>query len=258
MKQGIIIVNHGTMDSEVRSRTLDDFAYSISDRIPEADVVCVYTNGEVRKGLRETSDEKPQNLKAAILSMKKRGVSSLVIISTDIHDGDDYRKLKEETVGLAALFSDVSISVPLLYADKDFEVTARAMHGAFSELVGDDVLILITTGHKTDGAEELRSFETSLKKHINNGYVATLHGEKKLYKVIKELKQSGFEEGRVVFVPLEFMAGEGIENEVSQEYTDLVQKLTDEGYKVESIFKGLAEYDEFQRLYMRHFYDSMR
>ena len=166
--------------------------------------------------------------------------------------------IEVETAGLAALFKDVYISAPLLYSEGDGELTARAMHGAFSDLVGDDILILIASGHKTDGAEEIAGFEQALQKHIKNSYVATLHGERRLYKVIRDMKQNGIEAGRVVFVPMEFMAGEKVENEVSQEYTDLVQRLIDEGYTVETVFRGLAEYDEFQRIYMKHLYDSMR
>ena len=40
--------------------------------------------------------------------------------------------------------------------------------------------------------------------------------------------------------------------------TSLVLRLEEEGYTVDSIFKGLAEYDDFQRLYMRHLYDVLR
>ena len=258
MKQGIIVVSHGTLDMDVKTRTIDEFALSVGDRFEEAEVVHVYTDPEVRKKLREETGENTRNLKAAILNMKEKGVTSLAVISTDIHDGDEYRKLKEETAGLAALFKDVYISAPLLYSEGDGELTARAMHGAFSDLVGDDILILIASGHKTDGAEEIAGFEQALQKHIKNSYVATLHGERRLYKVIRDMKQNGIEAGRVVFVPMEFMAGEKVENEVSQEYTDLVQRLIDEGYTVEAVFRGLAEYDEFQRIYMKHLYDSMR
>ncbi len=258
MKQGFLIVNHGTLDNEVKDKTIGEFALSVGDRFEDAVVSFAYTDQDVRRKLREETGEKVRNLKAEILNMKENGVTDLAIVSTDIHDGEHYRRLKEETVGLAALFKTVSISVPLIYTDKDFELVARAMHGAFSEQVGDDILILVTAGHKTDGAEELLGFEKSLKKHVKNGYVATLHGERRLYKVIKELKQSGIEAGRIILVPMEFMAGKSVENDVSQEYTCLVQRLKDEGYTVEEAFKGLAEYDEFQRIYLKHLYDSMR
>ena len=258
MKQGIIIVNQGTMNNEVHEKTIKDFALSISDRFEDALVEYVYTDQDIRRRLREETGEKFRNLKAAILNMKEQGASELAVVSTDIHDGDQYRKLKEETTGLAPLFKEVYISAPLIYSDKDYELVARATHGAFSELVQDDILVLVTIGHKTDGAEELAGFEESLKKHIKNGYVATLRGERRLYKVIKELKQAGIESGRVILVPMEFMAGEKVENEVSQEYTDLVQRLKDDGYTVEEAFRGLAEYDEFQRIYLKHLYDSMR
>ena len=258
MRQGFLIVNHGTLNNEIKDRTITEFALSVSDRFEDAIVTYAYTDQEVRQRLREQTGEKVRNLKAAILNMKEMGVTDLAIISTDIHDGTDYRRLKEETVGLAALFSNVSISAPLLYSEKDYELVARATHGAFSELLGDDVLILVTTGHKTDGAEELAGFEKSLKKYIDKGYVASLRGERRLYKVIKELKQNQIESGRVILVPMEFMAGKSVENDVSQEYTDLVQRLIDDGYTVEEAFRGLAEYDEYQRIYLKHLYDSMR
>ena len=43
MKQGIIVVNHGTVDQDVRTRSIDDFVLSIGDRLEEADIVAVYT-----------------------------------------------------------------------------------------------------------------------------------------------------------------------------------------------------------------------
>ncbi len=258
MKQGIIVVNKGTMDIEIRRRCIEDFMLSVGDRIPDADMVCVYTDDDIRKRLREETGEKYQNLKAAILSMKDRGVTDLTVVPTDIHDGPDFKKMKEEVTGLASLFKTVNVSKPLLYEETDFEITARAMHGAFKENVKDDILVLITAGHKVDAVEELKAFETHLAKYFNECYVATLYGEKKLYKVIKEINAKGSGPRRIVFVPMEFIAGETVENDVSQEYTSLVLRLEEEGYTVDSIFKGLAEYDDFQRLYMRHLYDVLR
>ena len=258
MKQGIIVVNHGTVDQDVRARSIDDFVLSIGDRLEEADIVSVYTDGDIRRRLRENVGEKVQNLKAAILSMKERGVTDLVVVSTNIHDCEEYKRLKDETVGLAGLFRTVGISQPLIYSETDMGVSARAVKSAFGEIVGEDILILVTTGDKADGEEELKVFEKSLQEHLTNSHVATLHGENKLYKVIKKLKTAGNESERVVLVPFEFIAGENVENEVSREYTVLAERLESEGYTVERLFKGLAEYDEFQRLYMRHLYDAAR
>ena len=232
MKQGIIVVNHGTVDQDVRARSIDDFVLSIGDRLEEADIVSVYTDGDIRRRLRENVGEKVQNLKAAILSMKERGVTDLVVVSTNVHDCEEYKRLKDETVGLAGLFRTVGISQPLIYSETDMGVSARAVKSAFGEIVGEDILILVTTGDKADGEEELKVFEKSLQEHLPNSHVATLHGENKLYRVIKKLKTAGNESERVVLVPFEFMAGENVENEVLIE--------------------------EFQRLYMRHLYDAAR
>lgn len=258
MKQGIIVVNKGTADYEVRNRTLDEFVLSIGDRLEDAEISLVFTDGDIRKNLRDIAGEKVQNLKAAILGMKERGITDLLVVSTDIHDGPEYKKLKEETVGLASLFRKVNISVPLLCLDSDYELTARAFLGAFKDIAKDSVLVVLAEGHKSDGLEELKAFQTALAKHFPASFVATLNGEKKPYKIIKELKTGIHEGKRIVLVPMEFIAGETVENAVSQEYTDFVLRLEGEGYEVEPVFKGLAEYADFQRLYLRHIYDAIR
>ena len=258
MKQGVIVVNHGTMNYDIRQKTIDEFILSIGDRIENADIVSVYTDGDVRRGLRESTGERVQNLKAAILAMKERGVNSLVVVSTDVHDGAAYRKLMDETVGLASQFQEVRISKPLIYSEEDYIVTARAVYGAYGDIVGDDILVLIAKGDKDYGSEELECFERELQQHIDHSYVASINGRRKLYRVIKDLSKLELQTKRLVLVPLEFMAGNGVENEVSQEYTVLADRLRSEGYEVSQQFRGIAEYDEFQRLYMRHLYDARR
>ena len=38
MKQGIIVVNHGTSDFEARHNTIEEFVLSIGDRFEDADI----------------------------------------------------------------------------------------------------------------------------------------------------------------------------------------------------------------------------
>ena len=269
MKQGIVVVSHGTADYEVRLRTIEDFALSIGDRMEDADIVSAYTNGDVRRAIRESSGEKIQNVKAAILTMQQKGVSHLTVVTTDILESVEHKKIREEISGLAGCFKEVHIAKPLLASAKDSEITARAFHGAFSEIVGDDILIVVAENDKTvyDDPEyadmyigeemfndPLGSLEECLRKHIPNSHVASISGKRKLYKIIKSIKDN--EEKRVVLVPLEFIAGENIENKVSQDYAELAARLEQEGYEVDQHFKGLGEYDAFQRLYMRHLYEA--
>lgn len=256
MKQGFLIVNHGTVDKDARVRTIDEFMLSIGDRFEEAEIACAYTDGEVRKKLREATGEKMQNVKAAMLSLKEKGVSHLSVVTTDIIDDYEHRRIREEVSTAAALFSEVKISRPLLYADMDFDLTARAAHGAFSSLVGGDALIVVTRGDKQLGDDELALFETALKKQIENSYVVSLQGQRRLYKAIKEMKNLEKIPERVVLIPLEFIAGESIENEISEKYNELSERLAEEGFLVERFFKGIGEIDEFQRLFLRHLYDA--
>ena len=256
MKDGIIVVNHGTVNLEARQRTLDEFVLSIGDRFEEADIACAYTDSNVRKALRDITGERVQNVKAAMLSMKERGISHLTVVTTDIIEDESNMRMREEISSIASLFTEVKVSKPLISSLSDAEVTARAVYGAFKEMVGEDVLILVAEGAKNDGVEEMSAFEKAMKGFMKDSHVATLKGERRLYKVIKDLKNAGMHSGRIVLVPLEFVAGEEIENELSREYAGLVSRLEEDGYTVETVFKGLGEYDEFQRLFLRHIYSA--
>ncbi len=80
MKQGFLIVNHGTLDNEVKDKTIGEFALSVGDRFEDAVVSFAYTDQDVRRKLREETGEKVRNLKAEILNMKENGVTDLAIV----------------------------------------------------------------------------------------------------------------------------------------------------------------------------------
>ena len=271
MKQGIIVVNHGTSDFEVRRNTIEELVLSIGDRYEDADIASAYTDGEVRRKLREISGEKIQNVKATILSMKERGVTHLSVITTDIIEDADHKRIREDVSALAGIFKDVRITKPLIADTKDSNLVARAFYSAFSDIVGDDHMVVIACDDRTVYEDQepdffmdevfdkpLESLENSLREFIKNSYVASVSGKRKLYKVIKEINSiNDGNKKRIVLVPLEFIAGTDIENEVSRKLPELVDRLREEDYDVDVIFKGLGEYDAFQRLYLKHLYDEM-
>ena len=202
--------------------------------------------------------------------MKERGVTHLSVITTDMIEDSGHKKIREEVSSLAGLFRDVRITKPLLSDKKDSDLAARAFFSAFNETVGDDHLVVIACDDRTVYEDQENDFlmdevfdkpleclEESLRGFIKNSYVASISGKRKLYKVIKEI--NSIEDGRkkrIVLVPLEFIAGETIENEVSRNLPELIERLREEDYDVEVIFKGLGEYDAFQRLYLKHLYDE--
>ncbi|MCR5214228.1 MAG: sirohydrochlorin cobaltochelatase [Eubacterium sp.] len=270
MKEGIIVVNHGTMNGQVHTRCIEELVLSIKDRLEEAEVIHVYTDGNIRKKLREETGVKVQNLKAAILGLKEKGVTHLTVLTTDVFEGQDYYQMKEETIGLAGLFSVTNIARPLLGDAEDYEITARAVKASFGQLVGNDILLLLSGTSKSSDDDsmdlKIKEFERDLRKHLPNSYVASLHGDRKPYKVIKEIKQQRQSDNmntdnnsnRIILVPFEYIAGQGIENKVSEEYPGLVSRLKEEGFTVEGMYKGISEYEDFLRLYMRHLYAARR
>ena len=64
MKQGIIVVNHGTSDFEARHNTIEEFVLSIGDRFEDADIAIKFNrlSHTIDEGMHGGRGRKPMKL----------------------------------------------------------------------------------------------------------------------------------------------------------------------------------------------------
>lgn len=272
-KQGILFVTSGTVHPAVRRNLIDDFQGAIEDRFPEALVFSSFTSSAVRTFLRKRDGEKIRDIRASLLRMQQEGVTDVAVISTHILEDSRYLDMREQVNSLAQLFSHVQIARPLLDSELDRELFARASVGAFSKRDSTHPLVFLTLGEKNLGNDMLEGLEQNLRATCGEDtYVTSLYGRRRMHAVLKELHrkqatEEGAEEGQsgekrvVTVMPLMFlnrgMAGEE-EERWMETYREAENLLEDAGFSVEEPASGLGEYDEFQRLYLRHLLMALR
>ena len=96
MKKGFLVVSRGSTDENIREKYLKELELIIGERFEDAEIRAAYTDGKIRKELREKTGEKIPSVKAAMLSMKEEGITELTVISTHTVSGYDYRQMSED------------------------------------------------------------------------------------------------------------------------------------------------------------------
>ena len=258
MKKGFLIVSRGTLDEDVRSRYLRELELHVEERFENAILKRAFTNGEIRRKLRELTGEKVPGVKAAMLSMKEEGVNDITVLSTHVIAGDDYRQMSEDISGCGSLFERIRVAGPLVEKEQDFDLCARAVHSVFGKHVGDGCLVLMARGAADEDAEEtiLRLEKSIGERFGGRAYIATLNGSRNLTRVLMDMRRQG-RSGHVVVAPFSFIPDELVYflSSGDNSYED---RLLAQGYEPECIEEGLGINDAFLRLYLKHLYDVIK
>ena len=257
MKKGFLIVSRGTLDENTRKNYLRELELHVEERFENAVLKRAFTNGEIRRKLRELTGEKVPGVKAAMLSMKEEGVEDLTILSTHVIAGDDYKQMSEDISGCGTLFSRVRLAGPLVEKEQDFNLCARAVHSVFREPVGEGCLVLMARGAADEDADEtLQRLEESISECFDGkAYIATLNGSRNLTGVLMDMRRHG-RSGRVVVAPFSFIPDE-LGYYLSGGDNSYEDRLLAQGYEPVCIEDGIGIHDAFLRLYLKHLYEAI-
>ena len=256
MKKGFLVVSRGSTDESIREKYLKELELIIGERFEDAEIRAAYTDGKIRKELREKTGEKIPSVKAAMLSMKEEGITELTVISTHTVSGYDYRQMSEDVSSCGTIFNRVRVTRPLVEMEQDFDLTARAVQSVYKDKVGDGSLILMARGADDPDTEEtMQKLEEAVAERFQGrAYIATLNGSRNLTRVLMDMKRQG-RSGKVVVVPFSFILGE-LEDHLCGGENSYEERLTNQGYEPDCVVEGIGLHDAFLRLYLKHLYEA--
>ena len=94
-------------------------------------------------------------------------------------------------------------------------------------------------------------YNYSKEKGFKNVFVGTVEGYPKLTEVISVLKE--LNPSKVTLMPLMVVAGDHAINDMSSDEEDSWKSiLEDKGFKVDFSLKGLGEYEDIRKIYIKH------
>ncbi|PKQ60627.1 hypothetical protein BZG02_18735 [Labilibaculum filiforme] len=203
----------------------------------------------------------------AMEKMVKDGYSKFNIQSLHVIPGEEFDELKAAVASFESKYKgvDVKIGHPLLDTDADIQKVAEIIAKKFSsELTEGPVLLM---GHGTPHAADAQylKLQAELRKLNSNFYVGTVEGigfnagTTSIGALITELNKLTPKATKVTITPLMSIAGDHANNDMNGNSgeTDPAEqswreRLEAENYTVNSIMKGLGDYDEINAIWMNH------
>ncbi len=251
----ILVVSFGTSYNDSRDITIGAVEEAIAGAFPEYEVRRAFTAQIIIDKLAERDDLEIDNVTKALDRAVADGIKTLIVQPTHLMNGLEYADLVKELESYKSDFDKVALGEPLLTSDGDYEAVVSAITNATKEFDQGDETAIVFMGHGTE-AEANQVYSTMQEKlteaGFGNYYIGTVEAAPNLEDVMALLKEKGTYK-KVVLEPLMVVSGDHANNDMAGDEEDSWKTiLTQEGYEVECVLKGLGELPEIQQVYVEH------
>lgn len=243
-KPTILMVHFGTTHDDTRALTIDALNKKVQAEFPDVELREAYTARIVIKRLGERGIVKQKPLDV-LTQLQKEGYTHILVQTSTIIDGVEMESLEKDIAEVQSQFKEIRIGDPLLYIPEDYE----NLIGVLTQNL-DPETAYVWVGHGTydSNTAQYAMLDYMLKAKGNtNCFVGTIEGYPSFDDLLQQLKASGLK--KVVLVPLMFVAGEHVKNDIAEDWKTDLEK---EGYLVDVKMEGLGQNPEIQDLYISH------
>jgi len=258
-KPVILVVSFGTTVNETREKTIGAIEKAITAAYPNHEVRRAFTSQIVINRLAKRDGLKINNVKQAMKQLVKEKVSDLIVQPTHIMNGLEYEEMMATIKPYEKRFSTIRYGQPLLISNTDFTEVASVLIENTKQFDTDETAVVFM-GHGThhEANEVYFRLDRLLKDRGSDRYfIGTVEGEPSIEEIIEELGHLGVK--RVVLLPLMIVAGDHAVNDMAGDEDDSWKSILEtEGFSVLLVLRGLGEYPEIQRIFVRHVGEASR
>lgn len=258
MKKGILVVSFGTSYSDTRALTIDAIEKKIEASFPDIPFYRAWTSRMILTKLKETTGENIPTVSEALLQMKEDKITDVYIQPTHVINGIENDQMKEDALALQGDFHSISFGAPLLSSTEDMRKIVQIMGSSFADLDASEALVLM--GHGSEHyANTVYPALDYMFKEMGYPYVhmGTVEAYPELLHVMELLKKSKVK--TVHLAPFMIVAGDHANNDMAGEERDSWKSVFEkEGYDVVCHLKGLGEYEEVRKIFVKHLRDIYR
>ncbi len=251
-KKAVLVVSFGTSYLDTMEKTIVPIEGEIAGAMPQRLFHRAFTSGMIMKKLERGGlhiDSVPQALEALL----EQGVEDVVVQPSHIMNGDEYNKLTAQAQPYVERFASFALGTPLLTTQEDYAATARALLADLPQMEGDTALVFMGhgTGHYANAAycQLEYVFHDLGRRDI---LIGTVEGYPTLEEVLHRLEERP-QVKKVILYPLMVVAGDHAQNDMAGEEPDSwSSQLTQGGYQVSCVLRGMGEYAGIRRLFAQH------
>lgn len=250
-KKGILLITFGTSYPEAR-KAFDNIEEEVKKNWPDIDVFWAYTSGFIRKKLAKQGIQM-DSPSEALAKMGEAGYTHIAAQSLHIIPGAEFHDVVHTVIGLSRIQKGVgktTMGRPLVSNHEDLQRMARFFTQQLP-VSDDEAVVLMGHGTHHDANIYYPGFQYYLNDLSDRHYVATVEGYPSLDNVIKQLKKQHIK--KVTLTPFMSVAGDHAQNDMAgEEKESWKSQLEAEGFEVDVVMKGLAEYDEVVKIWTGH------
>lgn len=253
MKKAILIVSFGTTYTETRIKNITAIKNQVAMLYPDAIIEEAVSSRIVRNHMIQDEHIDAKSPLEALISLKEQGATHVVVFPTHVIDGIENNQMKNAVEESRSFFEKIIVADALLTNVDDYTDVSKALWESLKESAGDSPLIFMGHGTEHVADESYVIIEQALRVYASHPvYIATVEGKRTIEDVIRQMKEEGIVNTRVVLAPFMLVAGDHANNDMAGESDSFASILKNEGYSPECILKGIGEYTAVRQVYLSH------
>nr|WP_319397489.1 sirohydrochlorin cobaltochelatase [uncultured Carboxylicivirga sp.] len=252
-KSGILLVTFGTSYANGQ-KAYNRIEEKVREAFPDTETRWAYTANFIRRKLQKQGKHVDSPVEA-LAKMANDGYTHIAVQSLHIIPGEEYNALKQTVTAFNHMPKNakvVLIGEPLLYTHEDMLATLDAMSSVLPDNIGKGEAVVLM-GHGTSHQSNVYypGFQYYLWQKSPSIFLGTVEGYPELGEIIEKLKAQKVK--RVYLQPFMSVAGDHAQNDMAGNDADSWKsQLEAQGFDVETILKGLAEYDAIVDVWIKH------
>lgn len=256
-KRAILVVSFGTSYPGTREVTIDAIERDIAEAYPDCRVYRAWTSKMILAKLKKRDNIHYDNVREAFVRMAADGITDVVVQPTHVINGIENDLMIEEAMTFAPQFSTIRFGTPLLTSTQDNDYLVEAVHREFSELAPDEVLVLMGHGTTHYANAIYAALDYTFKdRGYSNIFLGTVEAYPSMDSLLHMVKE--YAPRRVVLAPFMIVAGDHATNDMAGDDPDSWRcQFEAAGFEVRCVLKGLGEYADIRKLFLKHVADAM-
>ena len=257
-KKAILVVSFGTSYHATREVTIDAIEQEIAGAYPDYRIYRAWTSKMIIAKLKKRDQIHIPTVREAMEQMAADGITDVVIQPTHVINGIENDLMKEDALSCRDRFHSIRFGTPLLTSEEDNRAIIQAVCEEFSDLAGDEVLVLMGHGTTHYANSIYAALDYTFKdyghKNIFLGTVEAYPSMQSLLRMIRE-----YSPRRVVLAPFMIVAGDHARNDMAgDDPQSWLCQFREVGFKVKPVLKGLGEYPLVRRMFVDHVADALK